>query len=146
MIGMLQAMQGYLADDPKLKTVVGPDKREFTAAIVNILYHDGRAGSQAGTIQAIAWNEQAEHLCRYEAGDEIQFIGRLNAAPAKGSGRAVLTYTIQSIDDSHTLVAAMEQFLKNFNSKERLEEKIQVAQQQKDNNPTIRETGKDLYP
>lgn len=138
---MFQAMQGTLAADPKVEQITGPDKRVFTAATVQILYHDGRSGSEPCIVHALAWNEQARHLAEhYKAGDEIQFIGRLNAAPAKHHGETALTFTIQSIDDSRTLVSAVEQFLKDFvPAKDRLTEKIQTAEQQTESIHTGRE-------
>lgn len=149
---MLQAMQGFLAETPIVRDQKGPDGRMFRVAMTDILYRDGRPNSEYGRVRVIAWNDQAEQLSGYHAGDEIQFIGRLNAAKARdqpdNDGMAQLSFTIQRIDDSRTLVAAMEQFLREFTPpKLSLDNKIHRAEQQKQRNEAAgREPSQDIHP
>lgn len=132
---MMQAMQGVLADDPQLQTLPGPDGRSFKVVSVNLYYNDGRIGSLDSRVRVFAWNEQADHLMQYKKGDEVQFIARLNATPSHNRSSADLSFSIQYIDDSRTLVPAMEQFLHNFEpAKEKLHNKIQRAEQQRQSN------------
>lgn len=152
---MLQAMQGFLAETPTVRVVRDqrdPDGRELRVVMTDILYRDGRPGSEFGRVRVMAWDEQADQLAKYQAGEEIQFIGRLNAARARdqpdNNGMAQLSFTIQRIDDSRTLVAAMEQFLCEFTPPQiSLADKILRAEQQRQRNEAAsREPDQSIHP
>ena len=145
---MIQAMQGVLADEPELSDLRGPDGRQFTLAKANLYYWDGRKGSEDVIIRLLAWNEQAQHLARYHKGDELQFIGRLNASLSPDLLQTTLTFTVQKIDDSRTLISAVEEFLRNFTPpKERLSEMISSAEKRKaaENTQSFEQQEKDIY-
>lgn len=129
---MIQAMQGVLADNPEINELIGPDGRQFTLAKANLLYRDGRNGPYEMSVRILAWNDQAEHLAKYDVGEEIQFIGRMNVAGSLYDSQAKLSFTVHRIDDSKTLISAVENFLREFApSKEKLSDKIKQAESQK---------------
>ena len=131
---------------------VGPDERHFRMSMVHLLYRDGRPGSEFALVHAIAWNDQAEHLAKYNAGDEIQFVGRLNAARNRDrpgyENMAELSFTIMKIDDSRTLVSATEKFLNEFMFPHlSLSDQINQATVQKEHNEAAgRDPAKTIQP
>lgn len=128
---MIQAMRGTLLSDPLLRRLPVPDGRIFRGIDVQLQFEDDRPGSTPGTCQLIAWNEQADVLSEYKAGDEVEFVGHLNSNLV--GNHDILSFTLISIDETHTIVSAMEQFLSDYTPpKELLTDRIHRAEQQKD--------------
>jgi len=141
---MLQAMHGILADSPQIVDAEGPDGKYHKCVMVNIYYWDGRKATEDNKckIKVFAYDAQAQHLSRYKEGDHIQFIGRFNAYTQKNN-LPNFSFTIHRIDDSGTLIAAAEQFLREFHtpSKKHLHDQIQQAAEHKEvNEPTGKES------
>ena len=128
---MIQAMRGTLLTDPLLQRIPAPDGsgRVYRGINVKLQFEDSRAGAMPGTCQLIAWNEQADTLSEYKAGDELEFIGRLNSNHI--GNHDTLSFTLVSIDETKTIVSAMEQFLLDYEpQKEILTERIFRAELQ----------------
>lgn len=126
---LLQAMRATLAQDPQFHMIRSKDGNEYPGSVVKMQFDDGRPNSDGpGEFILTATGEQAYALVKYKAGDELEFLGRLNGRP--GSSR--LSLSLVKIDESKTLVSAAEKFLQDFTPpKESLMEQIQRAEQQK---------------
>jgi len=134
---MLQAMHGILADPPQIIDAEGPDGKPHKCVMVNIYYWDGRKATEdiKCKIRVFAYDDQAQHLSHYAEGDSIQFIGRFNAYTQKNN-LPNFSFTIHRIDDSGTLIAATEQFFREFHSpaKRNLHDQIRHAAEHKETN------------
>lgn len=128
---MIQAMRGTLLSEPVVQRVPGPDGRIFRGINIKLQFADERPGSIPGTCQLIAWNEQADALSEYKAGDVVEFVGRLNSNHI--GNHDTLSFTLVSIDETRTIVSAMEQFITDYEPpKELLTDRIHRAELQTD--------------
>ena len=128
---MILAMRGTLRFDPVMRFETGPDGRVYRGIDAKLRFEDERPASGPGTCQLIAWNEQADALSKYKAGDELEFICRLNSNLV--GNHDVLSFLLISIDETHTIVSATEQFLRSYvPPKELLTDRIHRAELQTD--------------
>lgn len=126
---LLQAMRGTLTQDPQFHMILGRDGVEHPGSVVKMRLDDGLLfNDSSGEFILTAKDDQARALMEYKAGDELEFIGRLNIRP----GFSTLLMSLVKIDESRTLVAATEKFLQDFTPpKVPLLEQIHRAEQQK---------------
>lgn len=126
---LLQAMRGTLTQDPQFHMIRGRDGIDHPGSVVKMRFDDGPPGNEApGEFILTAKDEQAHTLMEYKAGDELEFVGRLNIR--QGFSSPILS--LVKIDESRTLVSATEKFLQDFTPpKVPLMEQIHRAEQQK---------------